>query len=216
MRKIISVWFLIISSFVAVPAAAFEKMYPFGTWGEPIGNWSILEHELFFEEWFGNQLRAMNEQPLWGASASPLDITVIRLLVLPSFNNGTMVRVTLGPDRPTVYEFKRLSGAGGYEPGELIETQTGQVSNEHLGQLAQKMKEISPFVGEIVIETTGSNCFDGTTVVFEFARGAQYSAIERHECSMPTNGPLRHFVHVLNNVSGQKLIYPETFEFLPK
>jgi hypothetical protein len=74
----------------------------------------------FQQKWFSAHLAAAQEQPLpfyWSAG----DNTIVRFLWLPSFNHSVVVRVIGSPESGGRIEAKRLSGAGGYAPGQVVD-----------------------------------------------------------------------------------------------
>src|SRR5437899_71307 len=67
--------------------------------------------------WYGQQFRALGEKSLCAELAGARQ--VVRLVWVPSFHPSVAVKVRDEGDKHVV-RAKKLSGAGGYEPGNLI------------------------------------------------------------------------------------------------
>lgn len=197
------------------PALVLASPYfPPHTWYNGQGAWTPDQSDAFFESWYGGQLKAMEEVPLWSEDEARVAQPTLRLLFLPTFDHGAMVRVYQGEDRTMHFVFKLLTGAGGYEPGGLARTIRGRLDPEQRQEVIELIKRINPFDPGTLAElrATDAVCFDGTTVVLEVTESADYAAISRHECELPGGDPVRELVVLLNKVSGNRMIAPDTFE----
>jgi len=82
--------------------------------------------ELYSAAWYSEHLRAADEPHIEPTGRE--EVEVYRLLVLPSFEPTAVVRVERVGNRIT-FVTKRLSGAGGYEPGEIEWQAEGTVTD---------------------------------------------------------------------------------------
>jgi len=142
------------------------------------------------------------------------DAEVYRLLVLPSFTSTITVRVERLGDQIT-YTTKRLSGAGGYEPGEIEWQASGTISDTDWSEfksllLAGKYwtrlsyDEMQKIRMEQCNQGEQSACwisFDGTMFVLEGADNARYKVVDRHNSF---EEPLQSAVDWLLTISGNK------------
>jgi hypothetical protein len=152
---------------IFTPAAARTNMFP----PEKI--------DAFYERWFGGQLRAMREPPLWTPQAIETHPDRIRLLVLPVFYKGFAVRIDRMPDGKGLLVAKLLSGRGGYKAGEIEKRRSISLSAAQLAILDQKIAAsgIWKFYPEAFNQGEDEVCLDGIEVVLErnSAKGHQYS-----------------------------------------
>lgn len=205
---------IIIAFFVvSLPFVSFDKpFFPEDTWAAESGAWTPAERSAFFEEWYGGQLAAMGELPIWPDADADQSSRTIRLLFLPTFHNGAAMRLEVGEGKSTQFVFKRLNGAGGYSPGELVISDSGVLSEQDRLTLETLLDQIQPFSANTP-STLAPGCFDGTTVVLEISEGSSYAALSRHECNLPKGHPIRELVVLLNKISDNRLFdQPDLFE----
>ncbi len=191
-----------------------ERYFPPGAWGKPHGAWTEAERSQFFEDRFGGQLSAMNERSLAYLDSSEQASSEIRLLFLPTFTHGTMLRLSYDDKRNVSFEFKLLSGAGGYEPGDLIVHLTGTVNEGDASRVFTTLEAIDPWSDATlpVLNDLEHMCADGTQTVLEFRRANAYKVVMRHECALAANDSIRKLIHVFDDISEGQLISPHTFE----
>ena len=200
----------LISSFPVVAEDA--PMFPKDAWGKTYGAWTKEERLQFYEDWFGDQLRAMREKPLW-QDTEPNSPTVFRALFLPSFDLAGMVRVQRKSEGLS-FTFKQLDSPGGYDPGRLHAEEAGVLSAEDEAEFQNLLSRIYAGRNPAPPEVFDSNviCFDGTQVVLEFRKGERYVALNRHECELPKSDPIRLIVNLLDKATDNGLISPHTFD----
>lgn len=123
--------------------------FPIEVWGNEAA--SERDKGLFalYEGWFGEQLRAMEERPLSNLETPVAARSTVRLLFLPSFTPASMVKQEYGEGTGPTYAFKPLSGAGGYEPGELIWEVGGDVPVADLQPVLALSEAINPWPGTL-------------------------------------------------------------------
>jgi hypothetical protein len=197
---------------VAASAAAQSTYFPADAWGPSQGAWTAEERAQFYERWFGRHLAAMREPVLWEEPAEA-EGAITRLLFLPSFQRPAMVRVTALPKGEMAYTFKALDGAGGYDPGNLVDNETGQVDPATARDFEGLLEAINPLSPDVPSEIKHPfrGCFDGTMVVLEVLQDGQYKAINRHECELSAQDDIRRLVNLLNRISRGRMIAPMTF-----
>ena len=122
------------------------------------------------ESWYGKHLAAMKEPRLCAAPG----VEVYRFLWLRSFHNPIVVRIQRDGDHYTLHG-KQLSGAGGYEPGELLRDTTIRVTN-------QQITSIRALVDNTRFWSMGeerSLGHDGAQWVLEVVSTGRYHVVDR-------------------------------------
>jgi hypothetical protein len=134
---------------------------------------SVIEDD-FLEQWYGNQLRAMHEQPLWTDHALAENSEVIRLLVLPSFDHGFAVKAWTSKDGKGFARVVVLDGKGGYAPGRVRQDRKRELTPTEVKRLADAVaaSDLWKYYPEEVAAEEGGICLDGIQVVLE-RRNAQ-------------------------------------------
>lgn len=124
-----------------------------------------------------------------------------------------MMRLTEDASGQFRYIFKELNGKGGYEPGSLAITRRGKVGAEDVAEISALLDRIAPLTDKTPSDIDGgpNACLDGTQTVLEFANANTYNAITRHQCEMPKGDDLRALILLLNKISGDRVISPDTF-----
>jgi hypothetical protein len=127
-------------------------------------------------DWYSSQLRAAGERPLTELAAGARQQLNVRFVWLRSFDKPMIVRIQEQPDGRARIEAKRLSGAGGYEPGEVEEHLVRDLAPADFAAFAAMVKD-----GALATEAA-SNCdagIDGARWVLEVIDGGKYSFFER-------------------------------------
>lgn len=191
-----------------------KEFFPSAAFGLSPRLRSDVKYAAFLERWFGGQLAAMEELTLWTDEQRLNEATTVRLLFLPSFDHGTMLRLTISESGEMTYVFKQLSGFGGYEPGLLAASEGGTVDLHTAAGIAELLLRVRQQPGRAPKADDGTLriCFDGTQTVIEIAGQGEYSAFERHECEMPKDDPIRRLIESMNDASGGRVIAPHTFD----
>ena len=139
-----------------------------------IANPPILDE--FTSDWYSSHLKAAGEQPLTLLAADAPQQINVRFVWLRSFHKPIIVRIQEEPDGRARIEAKRLSGAGGYGPGEVEEHLLRDLTPDEFGAFASMLKD-----GALSTEAA-SNCDegnDGAQWVLEVIDGGKYSFFER-------------------------------------
>jgi hypothetical protein len=162
----------------AARLAAGETFLPGGT----------VKADPFHERWFGNQLAAMGEQPLWRARQREGDAFTLRILYLPSFHPAHMVRIEASADGTgQILVTGTEGGAGGYDPG-----QRGPHEEHPLAP--QDRKRVVELLSVSRLAAQGFEysradgprrlCMDGMQLLFELVDRDGYHVATRHECEL--------------------------------
>ena len=217
MRKVFSLLLsLVLLTGLAFAAQADSKTdyFPPGVWGDGPGTRSAAENDDFYEKWYGKQLVAMGEKQLWVQRARDKASLTVRLLFLPTFDPGTMLQISFFEDGGARFTYKMLDGAGGYEPGKLSRKFAGDVENQMAAKIKNFLDRIDALGGKIPTAFYDPTlvCTDGTQTVLEFSGAGLYTVLDRHECDMKNDDPLRKLIHLLDEVSGGKVIASGTFD----
>lgn len=191
-----------------------EVFFPSEVWGKEPASERDKSMVALYERWFGGQLRAMEERPLSNLETPVAARNTVRLLFLPTFTPASMVKLEYGEDTGPTYAFKRLSGAGGYEPGELVSEVVGDVPVADLQPVLALIDAINPWADTTVskIDPPKMLCFDGTRVVFEFRSETAYKVVSRHECELDQDSSIRQLVRELDELTTGLLLGPDGFD----
>ncbi len=191
-----------------------EVFFPSEVWGKEAVSERDKNMVALYERWFGEQLRAMEERPLSNLEAPVAARNTVRLLFLPTFTPASMVKLEYGEDTGPTYAFKRLSGAGGYEPGELVSEVVGDVPAADLQPVLALVDAINPWADTTVsrIDPPEKFCADGTQIVFEFRSETAYKVVSRHECELDQDSSIRQLVHEFDELAAGMLFGLEGFE----
>ena len=95
-----------------------------------------------------------------------------------------MLKISYSDKQEVSFEFKQLSGAGGYEPGELIVHSTGTVEQGDVDRIFALLEDIDPWSNAVPPIFGMSVCKDGTQTVLEFRKSDAYRVVQRHNCDL--------------------------------
>lgn len=148
---------------------AFTEFFPAGAFGH--GDPGM---DAFVAGWYAQHLRALKEPSI--SSLSDPAAEVYRFTLLPTFHHPLCVRITVAADGSATATAKRLTGKGGYEPGDLDFERTHSVNKRQVDTLrtivaARKFWELPT-----ELPRTGN---DGTEWIFEARRGGRYHVVTR-------------------------------------
>jgi|GEM_PF-2539965 len=200
MRILVAMIMLCLAAGLATPfarAETAEQYFPSGTWWSPGFKWSLEETDAFYNDWFGGQLAAMQEAPLWSDSEADATGDIIRLLFSPTFSRPSVLRLTQTGAGDYLYDFRQSDGSGGYDPGKLGVQDQGRLTRDQADQLEGLLAAVQPLTldpsvtGKPDADGNTKVCFDGSGIVLEVRLSGIYHAAERHECEMPKDSPLR-------------------------
>ena len=91
-------------------------------------------------EWYSGHLLALNQEPLWPLASDP-EVTVYRFTWLRTFHNPIVVRVKVSPNGSSDVYSVRADGAGGYEPGVIVERSRRHLSRSVTSALLSRINE---------------------------------------------------------------------------
>lgn len=139
----------------------------------------------FRDGWYSRHLRAMGEPRLVELAAGA-DQEVLRLTVLPSFSPAFAVRLhRRGPGAVMVATV--LSGAGGYEPGEVARRDSVAVDDARATAFFRRADS----VGFWRMPTRASDLgFDGSQWILEGVRGGRHHVVDRWTPESTGNHPV--------------------------
>lgn len=143
------------------------------------------EYRSRVEEWYAGHLEAMQESKYLAAESTDSD--TIRFLYLPSFDNPLLVRIEKSGNQITLVS-KRLSGKGGYNPGELttktkkeLTTSVWQSLQGHLVQ--SRFWNLSTFETRHYLDENGMQVGwgtnDGAQWIVEVFQDGKYHVVDR-------------------------------------
>ncbi|NGM49997.1 hypothetical protein G5B46_10300 [Caulobacter sp. 602-2] len=137
----------------------------------------MTSHE---DEWYSGTLSAAAEPSLYAYSRQrhPSGVRAYRLIILPSFDKPVIVRLNRRASGEIDLIAKRLSGAGGYDPGQL--EKAGVVRRTLTPNEARQFQAMLARAGKLnrrpVTCTMG---LDGSEWILESADGGTYRYVNR-------------------------------------
>lgn len=134
----------------------------------------------FEDEWYSEHLRAAGERPLSFAPGSP---DALRFTWLRSFHAPTIVRVDWAPTGEATLTATMLSGAGGYEPGEVAETVSRSLTPDEVQRVLALRRAA---LREPAVDCV--SMLDGARWVVEAVRPDGYHFVSAQS---PEKGPVR-------------------------
>jgi hypothetical protein len=135
-------------------------------------------------------LTPMNEPPLWRPSKKGHRVTVYRFLWLPSFHNPVAVRIVKS-ERGAVLHAVRLCGAGGYEPGSIIEHKRVRLSPALWKRIASRLDDAKFWtLPKREPPPPGVLSMDGDELIVEGVKDGRYHIVMRDD------SPGREFVNL--------------------
>jgi len=150
-------------------------------------------------DWYSSQLKAAGERrPTELAAEAPQRINV-RFVWLRSFDKPIIVRIQGQADGRTTIEAKRLSGAGGYEAGEVEEHLLRDITPVEFEAFAAMLEESA------LSTEPASNCdagMDGAQWILEVIDGGEYSFFNRWT---PEKGAVREVGLAMLRLTGFEL-----------
>lgn len=127
----------------------------------------------FVRTWYAKQWRALKDRGLCDEVGDAGQAW--RFTFVPSFNPSVAVIIKEYKDS-ILMEAKRLDGAGGYEPGELVADTTFALSSEEWLHF-KMLLDGSGFLTEVKTDS-GVDGLDGAQWVLEWTNGAKYHVVD--------------------------------------
>jgi hypothetical protein len=165
---------LLIGAGAAAPAAPHERYFP-------LENWRNADDAAHHEAWYGGQLRAMAEPILSRREDRSGFRRRFRMLVLPTFHRPYAIRVDELASGAAHVRIVRLTGRGGYGPGEILEQESYTLTADQAARLdgdieASGLASAPP--------RARAACTDGAQLVFELVAAQANRFVDRHQCSL--------------------------------
>lgn len=173
------------------PPALFQQTVRCGPlpWSKPIP--VLNEHSDF---WYSKHLRAAGERPLSSASGSP---ETLRFTWLRTFHSPVIVRVEWTPAGAATLTATKLSGHGGYEPGEISDTTSRTLTQDEIEGLL--------VLRQAALREPPTDCrfmLDGAMWIVEAARADGYHFVGTQS---PEAGPVHDLGVALLGFTGWPL-----------
>lgn len=159
------------------PASLYEKRVRCGLFG-PGSRREVMND--FTASWYGRHLEAAGEAPLFAAPEPVLRFTWLR-----TFQAPVIVRLNTAPDGTITMTATELSGAGGYEPGDVARRVERPLSAQETAALARTLNDTR------VLEQPPADCrwgMDGDQWIIESGGPGGYRFLDRWS---PEGGPVR-------------------------
>ncbi len=148
--------------------------------------------DVFFNDWYGKHLTAMEEPSLIGVYESEKEI--YRFLWLRTFHRPIIVRVERSSNT-TKLVFVEMSGTGGYEPGSLVRREEKTIGD---GQWCDFLALLEK-AGYWKLGDDDDSGHDGARWILEGVREGRYHLVDRWT---PDDGDYRTACIYLLNLSG--------------
>jgi hypothetical protein len=177
MRKAFSL--LVIGTLLSFGSLAAQTRYfPEKTFGDN------PQLDQFVSHWYSRQLKALMEPSLLELSKAPSSESY-RFLWLRTFDHPVAIRVDVQPDGSATLTTKITSGAGGYEPGNLIVNTSRTLTKEATQKLIAQINASDLWQLPSYERDTGG--VDGSEWVIEAAVHGKYHLVSQWT---PHDGPI--------------------------
>jgi len=167
---------------VAPVLFAQETYFPKGTLS------SNARSDLFLAKWYSAQLKALDE-PSFPELAKNSSLQAYRFTWLRTFHHPVAIRVEMKVDGTAVLSLKVASGAGGYEPGKLIQNTSRQLTRDEATKFLDKVEEAN-WWSLRAYEEDPPNVYhlDGSHWIIEGIKDGDYHVVDRWS---PRKGSVR-------------------------
>jgi hypothetical protein len=139
----------------------------------------------FLYEWYSKQLKALDEPSLWDLSKTQKEQSY-RFLWLRTFHHAVAIRIDVNADGTSRLTTKMTSGAGGYDPGHLVQNDTSTLTRERTDWFLRKIQE-NKFWELAPLDKSGIG-LDGAQWIIEGVKDGNYRIVDRWS---PQDGPVR-------------------------
>ena|ERR1035437_7184460 len=136
-------------------------------------------------DWYSAQLKALEEPSLFELAKTPTAQSY-RFLWLRSFHHPIAVRLDIKADGTGILTTKVTSGAGGYEPGTLIENTTKPLTTHQTQAFLAKIQQTNFWL--LPTATNDQKGTDGSQWMIEGVNSGKYHFVKRWS---PETGPIR-------------------------
>ncbi len=154
-----------------------------------LGSFTIAQVKYFPPDfpakWYAKHLGALKEPSLWESSKMQKTQSY-RFLWLRTFHHPIAIRIDVNIDGTSSLTTKMTSGAGGYDPGRLIQNETHILSREQTNWLLGQIEGHNFWKLPSIQETPGGA--DGAQWIIEGVRDGTYHVVDRWS---PKDGQIR-------------------------
>lgn len=166
----------------------------------PKGYFSFDEKlDQFIYSWYSGQLRALKEPSIYELYRDE-KVIIYRFLCLRTFHNPFSVRVHINDDGIAFLYYKRTDGAGGYDPGKLVESHMRVLNENEKEHLLNKIKNKKFWV--LPAHLRKSTGCDGSEWIIEGAKNGMYHLVDRWT---PQSGNIRNLGLYFIKLAGVKI-----------
>lgn len=160
------------------------------------------ESALFVNTWFSQQLKALAEPILY----KNYDFEAYRFTWLRTFHNPISLRLELRNDEYLLF-VKRANGAGGYNPGQVVQNDTIRITESQWNEVISKIYNIN-FWGISTVEKSDMIVMDGAMWIFEARKDNNYNMVYRQTSK---GAEINELCMLLLNISGLKIKKKEIY-----
>lgn len=150
----------------------------------------------FAREWYSKHLGAAGEPPLPAVAEGNPTALQLRFTWLPSFDPPVVIRINTTAEGERKLSATRLSGAGGYSPGEVADQIERTLT-------ADEALRVDGFIERSrLLEEPANTCelgLDGSRWIVEAVEGGSYHFIDRWS---PDEGAVHEFGLMMLELSG--------------
>ncbi len=151
---------------------------------------SGIESALFSINWYSEHLSALDEPVL----SDTLPTKIYRFTYLRTFDNPIVIRIENDNDTISIH-WKVSDGAGGYEPGEIIESESNKLSKEDWELIENEIDSID-FWNLPTVES-GLMGTDGSQWILEGKTLGKYKVVDRW-CGGKISSVCRELIQLTN------------------
>lgn len=145
----------------------------------------------FYRDWYSAHLRAAGEGPLIDAAQRTPARFKVRLTWLRSFDHSVVLGIDTSPRGEAELSAKVLSGAGGYEPGNLATSVRRTLAAGEIAKVREAITRSRLLSQPRVACELGA---DGAQWIIEVVDGDSYYFLDRWS---PERGPVREVAEML-------------------
>lgn len=164
---------------LAMTLTAQTKFFPPGALSER------KDVDQFVSDWYSKQLKGLEEPSLWELSKT-LGTQAYRFLWLRTFHHPVAIRLEISADGTSRLTTKMASGAGGYDPGKLMQNDVTTLTKERTDWFLQVIEQNSFWKLPTRDETRMG--FDGAQWIIEGVKDGSYHIVDRWS---PERGEVR-------------------------
>ena len=157
---------------------------------------------LSINKWVSKHLKALEEPVLY----KNYEFETYRFTWLRTFNNPISIRVEKRNNNYLMF-VKRTNGAGGYDPGNLVQNDTIKLTKKQWYEIISKLKNINFWALPTMDENNGL-VEDGATWIFEAKKGDKYHVVYK---DMPEGTEFQELCILLLKMSNLKIPKDELY-----